>query len=328
MPVTRRHALALIGTGLLPAAPAGLVEEWKRIAAETDGTVGVSALHLGSGARASLNGEERFPLASVCKLPEAMHILALTDEGKLGLGTEVEILARDVRPWSSAVAESWPSRKRYAIDDLLARMVAQSDNTAADALLRIAGGPEPVTARLRRWGVEGIRIDRSEGRCALDAAGIEHVPPENQWTPAALLRLFTKTTPAARRAGVTRFLSDRRDTGTPEATVHLLSRAFRGELLKNGTTARLAAILESTTTGPNRLKGLLPAGTVVAHKTGTGSSAGRWNSCTNDVGVITLPRGAGQIAIAVYLKASTRTLERRERVIAGLARVAYDAFAQ
>jgi beta-lactamase class A len=79
-------------------------------------------------------------------------------------------------------------------------------------------------------------------------------------------------------------------------------------------------MMEKTTTGPARIKGLLPAGTVVAHKTGTTGSAGNLNGSTNDVGVI-----AGRIALAVYVKGSTRPLAVRERAIAEIARTVVPA---
>ena len=94
MKLTRRHLLAL-GTGISAAADPTLSEEWHQVAGATDGTVGAAALHLTYGRFVSLNGDERFPLASVCKLPIAMNILALVDEGKLTLNQEIEVLPRD-----------------------------------------------------------------------------------------------------------------------------------------------------------------------------------------------------------------------------------------
>ena len=70
---------------------------------------------------------------------------------------------------------------------------------------------------------------------------------------------------------------------------------------------------------------MLPAGTVVAHKTGTTATAMNLNGGTNDVGVIVLPKG-GQVAIAVYVKGSTRDLAAREKIIARMARAAFDAW--
>lgn len=105
----------------------------------------------------------------------------------------------------------------------------------------------------------------------------------------------------------------------------MLARAFRAELLSKTSTARLIEILKATTTGPKRLKGLLPAGTAVAHKTGTWGSVNGLTGATNDVGVIYLPKGA--LAIAVFIKGSTRSESLREQVIAQIARAAYDFWA-
>jgi beta-lactamase class A len=120
-------------------------------------------------------------------------------------------------------------------------------------------------------------------------------------------------------------LSDPRDTGTPNGTVQLLSRLFRGEALSPASTARLIAILKSTTTFPTRIKGLLPPGTVVAHKTGSSGVVNGFAVATNDSGVVYLPNGR-QLAVSVYLKGSTRPDAERDRVIARIARAAYDAF--
>jgi beta-lactamase class A len=96
MKLTRRESLWMIASVAAAAADDNLEERWQRIARETDGTVGAAALELSSGHVASLNGDERFPLASVCKLPIAMHMLALTDEGKFSRDQMIEVLPRDV----------------------------------------------------------------------------------------------------------------------------------------------------------------------------------------------------------------------------------------
>ncbi len=326
---TRREWFALAAPPLANSASTEQVRplaEWRKAAGESGGVVGTSALHLESGKHISLNGSESFPLASVCKLPVALHLLAEVDEGRRRLDGEIEILARDVRPWVSRVAELWPSRTRYPLQELIRLMITESDNTAVDALFRVGGGPAAITARLRGWHITGMRLDRSEGLCNLEAAGIAHLPPEPEWTPAMFDRLFKSATPRMRSAGLTRFLADPRDTATPDATVELLARAFRGELLQKRTTERLIAIMQATQTGDQRLKGLLPPGTVVAHKTGTTATVAGLNGSTNDAGVITLPGGKGHLAVAVYVKASRRPTEVRERIIARIARAAFDAW--
>jgi beta-lactamase class A len=107
MELTRRHCLFVLASGISAAADRNLYDQWRRIAGTTDGVVGAAALHLSSGRLLSLNGDERFPLASVCKLPIAMNMLALVDEGKLALSQKIEVLARDVVSSVSDIAARW-----------------------------------------------------------------------------------------------------------------------------------------------------------------------------------------------------------------------------
>jgi beta-lactamase class A len=325
--LSRRQCLPLLAAGLCPAAETSVSQQWGRIASETDGTVGAMALHLSSGRTASLHGEERFPLASVCKLPIAAHILAMVDEGRLSLDEELTIPRYDVWPGVSVVAERWPKQRRFRLDELVEWMVAKSDNTAVQTLFRIGGGPKAMGARLRQWRVDGIRLDRSERQCALDAAGVREAPPVSRWTPGMSDKLTAAIPPAERLAAMREFLADPRDTGTPAGTVQLLKKVCAGELLSPKLTARLMEILKATTTGSARIKGLLPAGTVVAHKTGTTGTVLDFNGSTNDAGVIRLPGDGGQLAIAVYVKGSTRNVAARELVIARIARAAFDSWA-
>jgi len=291
MPLTRRHWLLA-----LAAAGRDLASEWRRIARSTDGTVGAAAGVVGGGAVVSLHGDERFPLLSVCKLPIAMHMLALVDEGKYRIDEPVEVRPEDVVRSVSPIAERWPAEKKFPLAEMVDLMVARSDNTAVETFFRIGGGQPAMEERFRQWRVAGMRVDRGERQANLDRKGHE------------------------REA-----LHDPRDTATPTGTVELLARLFRGEALSAPSTERLIAILKSTTTFPTRIKGLLPPGTVVAHKTGSSGVVNGFALATNDSGVVFLPNGK-QLALSVYLKGSTRSDAERDRVIARIAKAAYDAF--
>jgi beta-lactamase class A len=225
----------------------------------------------------------------------------------------------------SVIAERWPTAKSFTLDEMLSLMVARSDNTAVETLWHIGGGATAMATRFRQWKIDGMRLDRSERECGLNAAGVTRLPKWDEWTPTLMEELTSKVPATARRAAMRAFLSDVRDTATPDATAELLKRTFRGELLSASSTSRLIQILESTTTGGARLKGLLPAGTTVAHKTGTTATAQGLNGGTNDVGVVTLPNG-DRFAIAVYIKGSTQKSETLEKVIAQISRATFDAW--
>ena len=101
----------------------------------------------------------------------------------------------------------------------------------------------------------------------------------------------------------------------------LLTQVFRGEALSAASTAVLTGMMARCRTGAQRLKGRLPPGDRVAHKTGT------IGGTVNDVGVITLPRDGGKLVIAVYLKQSDAPMDQREQVIADIARSIRDFYA-
>ena len=323
MKITRRQCMFTLGTAISASAGQGLLEQWKKIAAETDGAVGAAAMRIGSGRLSSMNGNGRFPLASVCKLPIAMNLLALVDEEKLALSQEVEVLPRDLVSSVSPLAERWPARRRFPLNEMIELMVARSDNTAVETLFRIGGGGPAMTARFREWKVDGVRVDRSERQCGLDRSGVLNYPPPAEWTDEMISALVARTTPEMQYQATRRYLRDPRDTGTPNGTVQLLARAFGGEALSKSSTALLINSLKAATTFPTRLKGLLPAGTVVAHKTGSTGTVIGLTEATNDSGVIFLPDG-GLLAVSVYVKASTRSDGVRDSIIARIARTTFD----
>ncbi len=165
---------------------------------------------------------------------------------------------------------------------LLERMLIHSDNVATDIVLADLGGPANVQTWLSQNRLSGLRIDR---------------------TIAQLL--------SARRD-----LRDRRDSSTPKAMVTLLQRIDSGQLIKPASRNYLLSLMSRCATGKNRMKALLPFGTLVEHKTGT------LTGLATDVGFITLPDGR-RIAIALFARQGSN----RPRTLAEAARKIYDGFA-
>jgi beta-lactamase class A len=115
---------------------------------------------------------------------------------------------------------------------------------------------------------------------------------------------------------------DKPNTGAASDLARLLAQLQKGEVLQPSQLALLLGLMGRATTGERRLRGDLPAGTPVADKTGTGEPG----SSTNDVGLITLPGEKGHLAMAVLLSGSKLPAEAQEKLIAELARAAYDAY--
>ncbi len=115
------------------------------------------------------------------------------------------------------------------------------------------------------------------------------------------------------------FEADPRDHATPLAMLQLLLAIDDGTAMSPESSAFLLGVMSRTRTGPARLKGLLPKGTPVAHKTGLTGGV------VNDVGYITLPDGR-RFAIAVFTNSSETSMSDRERAIAEIARMLFDYF--
>ena len=258
-------------------------------------------------------------MASVYKFPIAVAVLDAIGESRLRLDSLLHVQASDLRLGASPLAARHPTGgAKISISDLLAGMLVDSDNTASDVLLRCAGGPAAVTARARVRGCRELRVDRSEGEILLDASGVQDPPPASTWTLPRLQALVGAVPKPRRARASAAYRADPRDTTTPADMVTLLAAVMTGTELDSSNHARLLDWMERSTTGPRRLRGLLPPGTRVAHKTGTHGTV------VNDAGIIMLPGDHGRIAIAVFTMNVPGGTPAAERAIARLARAAFD----
>jgi beta-lactamase class A len=298
-----------------------LEREITRLSKASGGVVGATAIHLETGRRVALNGGDRFPMASTFKVPVAVQLLTRVDKGELKLDQMIEIKPGDLHPGSGTLADLFNKPGlALSVRNLLELMLLISDNSATDVCLRLAGGGDAVNARMRELGIDGISVNRSTAQLIADWIGVTSLPSEETWNPAMFSTLFAAVKPEDQSAAAKRFDADPRDTSTPDGMAALLARIFRKDLLKPETGDLLLDIMRRCRTGDQRLKGILPALTEVAHKTGT------IGGTTNDVGVMTLPDGAGHVAIAVFVKSSTNAVPARERVIAEIARAVHDYY--
>ncbi len=259
------------------------------LAKPAKGIVGVSVLSLEDRDTLNYNGNARLVLQSVMKLPIAMAVLHLVDSGIFTLDKTIHIKKRDLPKTYSPLRDKYPNGNvDVPLSELLSDMVSLSDNDACDILLKQIGGPDQVMYYLHKIGIRGINIEASEA----DMAKAWEVQYTNWCKPVDMVKL--------------------------------LDAFYNGKVLKPATKDFLYKILTETSTGPQRVKGLLPAGTVVAHKTGSsGTNNAGLTPGTNDVGIITLPNGK-HVAIAVFVCNSIADEKTRDAVIANIAKAVYD----
>jgi beta-lactamase class A len=304
-----------------------LEAQFEQLARVTTGTVGVAAVHLESGRAAYLNRLVPFPMASTVKVPLAVQLLTRVDRGEVRLDSMIAIRPGDLHPGSGTLTDLFAQPGVVlSVRNLIELMLRISDNSATDVLLRTAGGGRAINDRLAALGVAGMRADRSTVRLIADYVGVRNLPGED--VPIAqFARLSRAVTDSGRRAALATFLGDPRDTSSPDAMARLLEQVWRRQALSPASSELLLDVMYRCDTGAERLKGLLPPGTRVAHKTGSlapaqGIPGGR---TVNDVGIIDLPGGAGHLLVAAFVK-DADDAPRAERAIAHLARSAYDYF--
>lgn len=287
------------------------------IISAAQGNVGIGVLDLNSGKSWFLNGKQRFPMQSVYKLPIAIAVLKLVDEGKISLDQLVTITPQEFAPGSSPIKEFKSDRAQFTCKYLLERSVGISDNTAADALVRLVGGPQQVNAILGRLKIRDVRVDRLERQMQPESVGLTNFRPELA-DEQKFAQLVEKIPDRVKKAALEKYLTDPRDTATPEGIVDLLSKLHSNQLLSQNSTALLLKIMTDSSTGQKRLKAGLPKNWSIAHKTGTGQDVLGRSTATNDVGIASSPNGK-HVAIAVFIADSKAPLEKREKLMSDIA---------
>ncbi|WP_338876567.1 class A beta-lactamase, subclass A2 [Spirosoma sp. SC4-14] len=260
-----------------------------QIASDAQGKVGVAAMLVETGESVSLKGNEQFPMQSVYKMPIAMAVLHLVDQKKLALNQRVPFTKADYisERQHSPIRDKFPNGSSLSLSELLRYAVSESDGSASDILMNLAGGSTPIMAYLKSLGIRNIIVKNTEREIGSDNA-VQY-----------------------------------RNWAKPNEAVALLRLLQQGKGLSPASRTFLLRIMTETETGLNRLKGQLPKGTVVAHKTGTSWTIDGVTAATNDIGLITLPNGK-HIAIAVFVSDARTDTKTREAVIARIARAAWD----
>ncbi len=267
----------------------------KHLIKDKKATVGVSVVANDLQDTINVNADLHYPMQSVFKFPIAMAVLAEIDKGNLSLNQEVKITSKDLLPntWSP-IRDKYPNGTTMTISEIISYTISQSDNNGCDILLRLIGSTTTVEAFLQSNQLPNISVKANEA----DMRKAWSVQFQNWATPAALANLLVK----------------------------FYSSSSNGMLSKNSYDFLWKTMAE-TTTGASRLKGQLPQGTVVAHKTGSSGANNGVTVATNDIGVIILPNGK-PIFISVLITNSLEEEENNEKIISDIAKVIWDYYSK
>jgi len=288
--VTARLAAAPFGAGLFQPKPAGafaasLQNDLAAIEAKVSGRLGVAVLDTASQARIDYRGNERFPLCSTFKVLAVSAVLKRVEAGREHLDRGFVLKRADLVAYSPVLKDRIGDAITLA--ELCAAAMTESDNTAADFVLKSIGGPAAVTAYARTIGDMVTRLDNNEP-------------------------LFSRNKPVGLAKA---------DMTTPMAMVNDLQAIVLGDALAPSSREQLKAWLLGCKTGDKRLRAGLPAGWQCGEKTGSDASHGS----TNDIGLLWPPQQRPPVIVAAYLTQTKTKYEDREAALADVARVVVGA---
>lgn len=254
--------------------------------------IGVSVIGIEDNDTLSINNSKHFPMQSVFKFHVALTVLNQVDKGMLSLDQKIDIKKSDLllNTWSP-IREQYPDGNiNLTLAEIINFTVSQSDNIGCDILLRHIGGTKKVNDYIHNVGVKNVAIVANEEEMH-KGWNVQF----NNWT-------------------------------TPSAASELLKKFYSGKILSDSSFEFLWKVMLETVSGGYRIKGQLPVGTLVAHKTGTSDTNEQGvTAAVNDIGIVTLPNGK-HFAICVFVSNSQEDYDTNEKVIADIAKLTWDYF--
>jgi beta-lactamase class A len=205
----------------------GAERDLSALEASFGGRVGVFALDTGSGRTVEHRAGEPFLMCSTYKALAVSAILG----ARRPLDQVVHYDRAEVISHSPVTGQHVDDG--MPVSALCQAAIEQSDNTAANVLLRILGGPPAVTAFTRTLGDQVTRLDRAE--------------PEVNIASGPL------------------------DTSTPARLAADLRALVLGDVLDPASRDLLTGWLKGNTTGANSIRAGLPPDWQVGDKTGSGN---------------------------------------------------------
>jgi len=233
-----------LASAVLSSEQEALLSEIRRLEEEFGGHLGVMARNLETGETVAYNASERFPTASVIKLPIMAAFFHRVEQGTIDPQMALTLTAEDKKP-GSGILQSLDDGARITLLDAVKLMIVLSDNTATNLVLdRLGGTHDERMAAVNDY---------------LTSQGLEKTHLLN--------RLYTwetkKSTPESFRYGI--------GVSTPEEMVALVEGLYRRTMCDSASAEAMMGILEGQFYN-DMIPRFLPAQTcsrfTVAHKTG------------------------------------------------------------
>jgi beta-lactamase class A len=239
--------------------PGSLDGRLGRLATTHKGKVAIAVKHLVTGESYVLNADEPMPTASLIKVAVMVETYEQALEGKVRLTDMVTLHDADKVPGSGILTDHFSDGTTFSLRDAVRLMIAVSDNTATNLVLDRVGIRE-VNKRMESLGLPNTKLNAKSFRGSTTS-----VAPER-----------------TKRFGL--------GSTTAREMVTLMEMIQTGEIVNPACRQIMLNHLKKCD-DKDRFTRLVPAGTVVAHKTGS------VNDARTDAGIIYME--GGPVALCV-----------------------------
>jgi beta-lactamase class A len=223
------------------------------------GKVAVALLHLDDGVSFDCDGDEPMPTGSLIKFMVMIEVYQQVAEGKVKLSDIVVLRDSDKVQGSGILTYHFSDGATFPLRDAVRLMIAFSDNTATNLVLDRIGIPS-TNRRMADWGFPNSRIHAKVFRGSTTS-----IDPER-----------------TKKFGL--------GSTTAKETVGLLKRLYDGKCGDNQATREMIEHLKKCE-DKDKIKRFLPAGVVVANKSGS------VNDIKTDAGIMYF--SGGPVALCV-----------------------------
>lgn len=253
-----------------------------------DARIGVAIIGLEDGDTLTVNGRSQFTLMSVVKFPQAVALLHCVDEKKFSGSQLLRFDKKDMeRETYSPFRDAHKGEEPVlTLSETIRYAVGSSDNLACDKLFTLLS-PKETEAMIHSFGVSEMGIGTNYADMTQSTLSLNH--------------------------------------SSPFAMGQLLQKFYSKELLSDSSQRFLWKVMTESQNPADRIKGLLPAGTEVAHKTGTMSREDGVIPAFNDAGIVSLPNGK-HFAIVVFINDTREEENANAETIARITKAAWDYF--
>ncbi|MET0540874.1 MAG: serine hydrolase [Variovorax sp.] len=263
-----------------------LRQEIERIDRASPGSLGVYVKRLDDDTVLSHGADRMWYLGSTVKVVVAIAVLQEVDAGRLKLADTLVLQETDRIEAGPLVRER--VGRKITIDELLKRMLGDSDNTAANMLIRAVGDERLQATAKAAMGERALRQLTSLAQVRFDVYAEIH-PDARKLSNGRLVEIAAaplgpKRVEALRQAldvprsslkaktideAYARYYEKQLNAATLEGYGDMLEKLVKGKLLKPASNERLFTDMKIRIFTNYRLQAGLPRSVSFIHKTGT-----------------------------------------------------------